>query len=273
MFFALVATTSARVHSRVPVCFCYRPLGRGLGRSALGAPSLFWHFSELELRVRAEQNHFMGKYLDKLVVSLFLATALQLHGQGYVYTYDQQSATTPETINYDNFVISRLMLYESFVPTLSSIDFVQLELTDYPDSNTSGAKICVGIYSGSPTDPTLLGTSELVSLPANFHNDGIDYSGVATFDFATPITLTPGETYYLVPVEITGDDVWSVAVTDNTYSSGGLYGFQGTDLWFREGIETVPEPADLALLAIGGVLMVCSFLEMHPSSTPTANTI
>ena len=215
----------------------------------------------------------MPNTLQKLTAIIFLATALQLHGQGYVYVYDQQSATTPETINYDSFVISRQMLYESFVPTLSSIDFVQLEISDYPDSSTSGATLSVALYSGSPQDPPLIGGTERVVLPANFHNDGIAYSGVATFDFAVPITLTPGETYYLVPVEITGDDVWSVAVTDNTYSSGGLYGFQGTDLWFREGIETVPEPSNLALWAMGGVLMARFFWERPPSTKPTANTI
>jgi hypothetical protein len=218
----------------------------------------------------------MGKYLDKLVVSLFLATALQLHGQGYVY--DQQSDSTPENINYDSFVINRLMLMQAFVPTLSSIDFVQLEISDYPDSSTSGATLSVALYSGSPQYPTSIGGTERVDLPANFHNDGIAYSGVATFYFETPITLTPGQTYYIDPVEITGDHVWSVAVTENTYPNGKLYAGGApitptTDLWFREGIETVPEPSDLALWAMGGVLMVRFFKEMPPLAKPTANTI
>jgi hypothetical protein len=209
----------------------------------------------------------MDNPLYKFAVSLFLATALQLHGQGYVY--DQQSATTPLYINYDTFDISRMMLYESFVPTLSSIDFVQLEISDYPDSSTSGAKLAVGIYSGSPSAPTFLGSSELVSLPANFRNDGIEDSGIVTFDWATAISLTPGQTYYIVPVQITGDNAWSVAVTDNTYPNGGLYGFTGTDLWFREG-ETVPEPSEWALWTIGGLLIagVLRFKgEMQPQFT------
>jgi len=190
-----------------------------------------------------------------------------LHGQSYIY--DQESATTPETVDYDNLYISSQMLMQSFVPTLSSIDFVQLEITDYPDSSTSGAKLAVGIYSGSPSAPILLGASELVSLPDNFHNDGIAYSGIATFDFANAISLTPGETYYIVPAQVTGDDVWSVAVTDNTYPNGGLYGFTGTDLWFREG-ETVPEPSEWALWTIGGLLIagVLRFKgEMQPQLT------
>jgi hypothetical protein len=215
---------------------------------------------------------------QKLTAIIFLATALQLHGQGYVYTYDQQSATTPETVNYDSFVINRLMLMQAFVPTLSSIDFVQLELTDYPDTSTSGATLSVALYSGSPQDPTLIGGTERVVLPTNFNNDGIAHSGVATFYFETPITLTPGETYYLSPVEITGDDIWSVAVTENTYPNGKLYAGGApitptTDLWFREGIETVPEPSDLSLWAIGGLLMARFFWEMPPSTKPTSNTI
>jgi hypothetical protein len=79
--------------------------------------------------------------------------------------------------------------------------------------------------------------------------------------------LTPGQTYYIEPVEVTGDNVWSVAVTGNTYPNGQLYGRIGggeypftptTDLWFREGIAT-PEPSDLALLAMGGLLVAGIF--------------
>jgi len=204
----------------------------------------------------------MKDTLGKLAVALCLATALQLHGQGFVY--DQQSATTPLTINYDNFALYIQPLYEEFVPTLSSIGLVQLELTDYPDTSTTGARMCVGLYSGSPGNFTLMGTTTIVYLPANFHNDGIVNSGVTNFYFATPIALTPGQTYFLEPVEITGDDVWSAAVMDHTYPYGQLYGgaypfTPSVDLWFREGIVTVPEPSDLALLAMGSVLFAGIF--------------
>jgi hypothetical protein len=104
-----------------------------------------------------------------------------------------------------------------------------------------------------------LGTTALVYFPPNFTDDGLAYSGVANFYFATPIALVPGETYYIIPAEITGDDVWSVAVTGNTYPNGGLYGFDGNNLWFREGIVATPEPSALALLAMGGLLMAGIF--------------
>jgi hypothetical protein len=199
----------------------------------------------------------MEKQLEKLMVPLLLVTALQLHGQSYVY--DQESATTPEIVDYDSLIISRQMLMQSFVPTLSSIDFVQLEITDYPDSSTSGASLSVALWSGSIQAPTFITGTGRVSLPANFNNDGIGTSGIATFNFATTISLTPEETYYIEPVEIIGDNIWSVAVTDNTYPYGQLYGgatafTPTTDLWFREGV-IVPEPSELALWTIGGLLI------------------
>ena len=211
----------------------------------------------------------MRKIFLKLAAAIFLATALQARAQGTL-VFDQQSATTPEKANYDSFALYIQPLYDSFVPTLSSIGFVQLELTDDPDSNTSGAAISVALYSGSPQYPTFLGGTERVYLPPNFNNDQIGNSGVTNFYFATSIALTPGQTYYLVPLEITGDHVWSVAVTDNTYPNGGLYGFDGTDLWFREGIVT-PEPSVLALWALGGLLIV-RFGEAMPHSFKTTIT-
>jgi hypothetical protein len=204
----------------------------------------------------------MKNTLCKLAVALCLATALRLHGQGVVY--DQQSDTTPEKINYDTFDLYKMTLYESFVPTFSSIGVVQLEISDYLDSNTSGATMSVALFSGSPENPTFLGGTERVYLPPDFNNDQLTFSGVTNFYFSTPVALTPGQTYYLSPVELTGDNVWSVAVLNHTYPYGQLYGggypfTPPVDLWFREGIVATPEPSDLALLAMGGLLVAGIF--------------
>ena len=217
--------------------------------------------------------------LSKLAVALCLTTASQLHGQGFVY--DQQSATAPETANYDNFALYIQPLYESFVPTLSSIGIVQLELWDYLDANTSGARMCVDLYSGSPGHFTLLGATAVISFPPDFTNDGLAFSGVATFDFTTPIVLSQDQTYYIEPVLIAGDQDWSVAVMQHIYPYGQLYGQVGygaypftppVDLWFREGI-VVPEPSDLALLAMGGLLMagILGFKEKHTNRNRTSD--
>jgi hypothetical protein len=197
----------------------------------------------------------MKNTLGKIAVVFCLTTALQLHGQGFVY--DQQSATTPERIISDSLDLYIEPLYQSFVPALSSIGFVQLQIGDYMDSDTSGARICVGLYSGSPGSFSFVATTEVVYLPPNFNNDQLVYSGVTNFYFATPIALTVGQTYYLSPIKLTGDHSWSVVVTDDTYPLGQLYGKGAftppTDLWFREGI-IVPEPSGLELLAMGGLL-------------------
>jgi hypothetical protein len=206
---------------------------------------------------------------------LCLTTSLYAHGQGFVY--DQQSANAPEKTNYDSFALYIQPLMQAFVPTLSSIGFVQLELMDYPDTSTTGARIGVALYSGSPSAPTLLGTTDLLYLPPNFNNDQIGYSGVADFTFAAPVALTPGQTYFLEPDEVTGDDVWSVAVTDNTYQYGQLYGdghpfTPPVDLWFREGV-TVPEPPDCALLTMAGLLIAGILGKKPHSTTTTVDTI
>jgi hypothetical protein len=209
----------------------------------------------------------MKNNLCKLLVVLCLASVLKLHGQGFVY--DQQSGTTPETINYDTFDFYIQPLWQPFVPTLSSISFVQLEISDYLDTNPNGATIGVTLWSGSPQAPTFIAGTEKVYLPPDFNNEQLTYSGVATFYFATPIAMIPGQTYYLLPTELTGDDVWSIAVTDNTYTYS-LYGFNGTELWFREGV-TVPEPSDLVLLAMGGLLIagIWGFNEKHKTRSRT----
>jgi hypothetical protein len=40
---------------------------------------------------------------------------------------------------------------QSFVPTLSMIDFVSLEFEDIPGNGTAGATVEVNIWTGSPS--------------------------------------------------------------------------------------------------------------------------
>ena len=111
----------------------------------------------------------MRKIFLKLAAAIFLVTALQARAQGTL-VFDQQSATAPEKGVFDSFDLYKQLFMESFVPTLSSIGFVQLQLWDYLDTNTTGARMAVGVYSGSPSDPTLLASTELVYLPPDFNN-------------------------------------------------------------------------------------------------------
>ncbi len=87
---------------------------------------------------------------------------------------------------------------------------------------------------------SIIGTSEMVSLPGNF-------SGFLNFYFDAPISVTPGTTYYFQPeVMPGGDNVATYVNPGYDYSGGGGISngilYPNYDLWFREGI-VVPEPS------------------------------
>jgi hypothetical protein len=204
-----------------------------------------------------------------LLISLTIAAfSLQIHAQGVIY--DQESDISP--INplgnegADGLNMQTVPLTQSFIPMLSAIDFVTLEFEDVPDSGTAGMTIGVNLYTSSPTAQprNLIGSTTPIALPSGFENDGLFDSGVATFDFSTPVALTPGQTYYLEPVVLSGGDPLDImSLSYNAYSNGQLfaegYPFDHTiDLWFQEGVVAVPEPTTLALVGLGGLLVLSS---------------
>jgi len=147
---------------------------------------------------------------------------------------------------------------QSFIPALSAIGFVQLEFEDVPGNGNSGATVYVNLWAGSPNtnSATLVSSTTPVYMPDGFIN-GFYYTGVTNFNFSTPLTLTPGQTYYLQPVVLSGDDPWAIMTIGDNYPNGQLFekglGFS-TDLWFREGVVSVPEPTALALIGLSGIL-------------------
>ncbi len=196
-----------------------------------------------------------------LAATLFLAVSLQIHAQGVI---DQESASAPISpfaSGTDGLNIQEDdPLMQSFVPTLDIIDFVSLEFEDIAGNGTAGATVEVNLWTGSPSTftATLLGTTAEVFMPNGF---GETSAGVSTFDFTTPIALTIGDTYYLEPVVVSGDNPWDVITIGDTYANGRLYGNTGgffqpaTDFWFQEGIDAVPEPAIYCLFALGAILI------------------
>jgi hypothetical protein len=216
-----------------------------------------------------------GKSMKSITLNLLTAlclgaASLQAHAQGQVI--DQESATAPISpfqSGVDGLNIQEDgPLTQSFVPTLSMINFVSMEFEDIPGNGTAGAAVKVNIWGGSPntSDATLLGTTASVYMPNGFNNSGLLSAGVATFDFTTPISLTAGDAYYLEPVVLSGDNPWDVITIGDTYANGELYGGAGgftapfqpsTDLWFQEGNDTVPEPAIGALFGLG--LLILAF--------------
>jgi hypothetical protein len=201
-----------------------------------------------------------------LVAIIFLAAPLQIHAQGL--TFDQQSAAGPNSPPADDFfrIQEDSPLLQSFVPSLSVIGFVQFEFWDIANNGTNGATVCVNLWTGSPNvnSATLLGSTSPVYMPNGFVNDGLGFAGITNFNFSTPIVLVSGQTYYLQPIVLSGDDPWDIAVLGNGgtphdyYPAGDLFerGTDiGIDLWFREGVVSVPEPSTLALMGLGSLLV------------------
>jgi hypothetical protein len=209
--------------------------------------------------------------MKKIIRNLFgtvllVAAPTQIHAQGFIY--DQQSATNPVAVigngNADGIYIQQEPLTQSFIPTLSTIGFVQFEFEDVPGNGNNGATVYVNLWTGSPNvnSATLLGSTTPVYMPNGFANNNLSVAGVTNFQFSSQIALTPGQTYYLQPVVLSGDNPWAIVTIGDTYPNGQLYGsgafFQpSTDLWFREGVS-VPEPTILALIGLGGLaILIC----------------
>ena len=166
------------------------------------------------------------------------------------FVYDQQSAN--ENTSGDLESVSGIQSLEpigqSFTPTLTSVGFIRLGLLDHYPGNGLGATMDVLLRSDSITGP-IIGTSDSVTMP-----DG--YGNYTDFYFSTPVTVTPGVTYYFQP-EVESGDQWTIVSVYSFLYSGGTGYYRGTassyyDLWFQEGIVVVPEPSSVVLLLLGG---------------------
>jgi len=197
----------------------------------------------------------MKKSILNLIAAILVAASTQTQAKGFVY--DQQSTNTPSIFGDYLNIQKDSPLLQSFIPTLSTIGFAQFEFWDFsgtPNNGNNGATVYVNLWTGSPNvnSATLLGSTTPVFMPEGF---GESYPGVTNFYFSTPISLTPGQTYYLQPVVFSGDDPWDIWSPGDTYPNGQLF-IKGldfsTDMWFREG--AVPEPTTLALAGLGGIL-------------------
>jgi hypothetical protein len=169
-----------------------------------------------------------------------------LYGQGFIV--DQQSTNLMEGGAGIQF---GQPIGQSFTPTFSSINFVQLMLFDPNFFNTAGSTIFVNLRSNSISGPIISSTSAI------FFPDG--FLGVSNFQFSASIDLSPGMTYYLQPVIQSGDDM-AAFITDGSYAGGSEF-YQGAlvssqNLWFQEGIIATPEPSSVALIVVGSGLVV-----------------
>ena len=187
--------------------------------------------------------------------ALLLASAGMAFGQG-TFIYDQQSSPSGYMQGASTFIQSG----QSFIPTFSSIQFIQLNFEDSNRSNGLGASVYLSLRSGSITG-AVLATTAPVFLPDGFGypnggNTGNPNGGPTNFFFATPVIVTPGTTYYFDLNVISGGDAFLVDAYHYGYSNGQLFILGqpsiGNDMWFREGI-IVPKPSKPVLNPNGSV--------------------
>ena len=166
-------------------------------------------------------------------------------GQG-TFVYDQQSSDE-SFFGEGGTALGPQPTLQSFTPALSNIGFIRLHLSDALYGNQSSGTFSVSLRAESITG-TVLGSSTPVTLSGGF---------VGTVDsvFATPVSVTPGTTYYFQPTFVSGGGAWNAkASTIYNYPRGNAFWGDTAaptwDLWFREGI-IVPEPSGAILILLG----------------------
>ena len=189
--------------------------------------------------------------------------AFHAYSQGFVY--DQQSATSQAGGSGAPIQADQPM-GQSFMPTLPSVSFVQLEFLDFP-TNGLGATVFVNLWSGSISNGTLLSSTDPVFIP-----DGA-FNLITNFLFPASVAVTPETTYFLQPYVQSGDPGMDVVGSATFNYPGGTFYAYGApdpnnhDLWFREGMVAVPEPSTMALALIGSGIFFYA-RRRHKKSVP-----
>jgi hypothetical protein len=172
---------------------------------------------------------------------LLALSGITASGQGFIY--DQQSADENHYME-GGAGLGQQPIGQSFTPILNNVGFIRIYLVG---GAFGGATFAMNLRSDSITG-TILGSSEPVTQNS---------SGPANFIFETPLSVTPGTTYYFQPVIQSGAG-WGAFVSSYNYPGGTAFvdglAVPTSDFWFREGV-VVPEPQSWALLLVGaGVL-------------------
>ncbi len=195
-------------------------------------------------------------FLATLLVSL-VPMAIQSQARGGQIVDQQNSPPPPSAAGtFSSSIEFFSPIGQSFTPSLSGLDFVSVLMMDVgsPNAGTFVAEIHQG------TDGALLATSQQDTLPIGF-GDGTRFGMDVDFNFSHRVALTPGDLYSFIIRDTNpgaGDNFFLSGTEGfDSYPRGQEIEFGQVstglnyDLFFREGITSVPEPASLLLLAIG----------------------
>lgn len=165
------------------------------------------------------------------------------------FVVDQSHTTAP----FQGYTLPGQLVGQEFVPTLASLDSVELQMNS--QSSSLGSAL-INIRAGNIVG-AILGTSNTLAM-TNVGNPLQLYH----FDFPGSVPLVPGNTHVIEVVHAAGGSVGVFlggGLGLGTYAAGHAIAFGvqqiDDDLWFREG-PVVPEPstATLTALALVGLL-------------------
>ena len=137
---------------------------------------------------------------------------------------------------------------QSFTPMLSSLDAVEMHMTDWDRGNAVGATFKVVIHDGATVSDPVLGTSLVATAAADLLHEFVH------FDFASPVPLTPGLPHTVEVFQLSGDAFRLNGLYPGFYAGGQMNTNSSGDLYFRTG--QVPEPSSSLLIALGGIALV-----------------
>ena len=175
---------------------------------------------------------------------LIFGCVVKLLGQGTI-EIDQQS-TTGAVFEGGYLIQSSQPIGQSFTPSLNAVGVVQLFLEEQVANSSPNAVVAVNLLQNSITGPVIAQTMSVTL--------GTGFEGSVNLFFSTPVTVSPGTTYYFQPVVASGGAFVNVS-TFYTYAGGTSFingvADPSQNFYFREGI-VIPEPSTWALLILGG---------------------
>jgi hypothetical protein len=202
--------------------------------------------------------------MKKTLVACSFALALSLATQASqaALVVDQQQ--TAQTVEGVAMLPSWTSIGQSFIPTLDSIDWAEFMLrAETSTPVTVRLSILDGVSGNNGLGGAVLGMSDPETVLFS------DTLGTVTFDFGTPIALTPGNTYVLQVNLLSGGVLKFGSTFNSPYTDGRMFQspypttiMQAEDFYFREGVTAavngVPEPSGLVLagLALAGLAAV-----------------
>lgn len=196
-----------------------------------------------------------------ILLGCITLSTMYVQSQGYV-TYDQVSPVPNSPPGGAEWKIQSASgpPGQSFTPSLSRIDFIDLRTGDYTAGNGRGGGVYIVLRSDSIHGPILAATRPVLMEDGFGYGPGVN--NTVSFFFPEPVPLTPGTTYYFQPAVEVNSDPWYV-IGYNSYRYPGGTAFWGSeaqpglDLWFRTGV-VIPEPSSLVLGLFGLAVFACA---------------